>query len=101
MPNEITLIQQAKIMKWLGIPFKNVDEDYLSSPEGEVAMMDTLCPYSAVFFDVEFSSGPDKYEVEIQPFTDVVGADNYFGKALTRNQALQLAILEMLGKEGE
>ena len=86
----ITLVQIVRILKWLGVSSKTVDEDWLSSPQGEVAMMDKLR-------ELNLDTSICNRIVSVTVHVDI----SYHGMSTTRNQALQLAILEMLGKEGE
>lgn len=108
MPDEITEQQAVKIAEWAGVEVKGVNgnfirvglgmikvQDWLSSPEGEVAMMDKLNGVMSKCIEfIHFTTGI--YKVKISPYFMEIA-----GEAPTRSQALQLAILKMMGKEGE
>jgi len=99
--SKITHLQVLRIAKWLGNKYPgsaNGVDCWLSSPEGEVAMLDKLGDKTnGIVFNkiqrwhVSFPDLRSDYEV---------GEDITFsGAHENRSQALQLAILEMLGKE--
>lgn len=112
MSNEITQEQVVKIVEWLGAVYSSTSKsimhhkdwdlgkDYyqiyhwLSSPKGEVAMMDKLEKTHQIFWDSQ------RGRLDIIPYEQKDEMD-FICKARqdTRNQALKLAILEML--EGE
>lgn len=110
----ITQEQAVKIAEWLG--FRDAERcghlfhevhgpkkpdlfpAWLSSPEGEVAMMDKLEELGEDIFN-EGALG-DSRVVSIQVSGDGTGTSMLFGDSPTRNEALQLAILEMIeGRE--
>ena len=99
MPDKITEQQAVKIAEWVGAEVKGVNgkfirvgeemitvQEWLSSPEGEVAMMNRV--------------DKDRWIQKHSSYTYTIGlqAEVY---GTSRNHALQLSILEMLGRKGE
>ena len=118
MTNEITEEQDAvKIAEWLGwedthkqniwfLPDHNIKtahdlEKYLSSPEGEVAMMDRLGGMELKLCISPATIHCDFHEVFINARDFRFSEETWVGSGVrkTRNAALQLAILAMLEKE--
>ena len=105
MPDEITEQQAVKIAEWTGAEVKGVNgnfikvglgmirvQDWISSPQGEVAMMDrAIIEGNTITF---WPCEPDLIGCEI---IETSLSKEHFSK--TRNQSLQLAILEMLGRK--
>lgn len=65
--------------------------DWLNGPRGEVAMIRRILKFAALHLEEI-----PKPEVVIMPFCDIAGKDDYSSNGETTNEALQLAILEMI-----